>query len=117
MNTLNKKKVVLTLTDWQANVLDYIQNTTDMTYTEIPSGSGNLFEKRISSNVMLMGTPEYRPLIFTSQSRIIFVLPDIPSLVSFTTDTNKRFRNILFRFAPRFLLVKALSFPNISHAF
>lgn len=41
MNTLNKKKVVLTLTDWQANVLDYIQNKTDMTYTEICRGALN----------------------------------------------------------------------------
>ena len=41
MAKLNKKKVVLTLTDWQANVLDYIQSKTDMTYTEICRGALN----------------------------------------------------------------------------
>jgi hypothetical protein len=40
-NEQDTKKVLLKISDWQANVLDYIQSKTDMTYTQICRGALN----------------------------------------------------------------------------
>jgi hypothetical protein len=39
--TATQKKIVLKISDWQANVLDYLQSKTDMTYTQICRGALN----------------------------------------------------------------------------